>query len=60
MEELQDVIAKKIKEIVDLGIKRLMEIKDHKVGLDEEDKFQTEEDQPETSQQPDVKYPEIP
>jgi len=48
MEELQGVIAKKIKEIVDLGIKRLMEIKDHKVDLGEEDNFPTE-DQPETS-----------
>jgi len=48
MEGLQDVIAKKIKEIVDLGIERLMAIKDHKVDLGEEDKFPTE-DQPETS-----------
>ena len=59
MEGLQDVIAKKIKEIVDLGIERLMAIKDHKVDLGEEDKFPTE-DQPETSIQPDVKYPELP
>lgn len=59
MEELQSVIADKIKEIVDQGIARLKAIKDHKVGLDEEDNFATE-DQPQQSEQPDVKYPELP
>lgn len=43
MEELKDVIAEKIKEVVDYGIARLKAIKDHKVDMEEETNFATED-----------------
>ena len=58
MEELQGEIANKVKEVVDQGIAKLKSLKDHKVDMDEETDFTTE-DQPQASEQSDVKYPEI-